>query len=168
MLGYKLEMFQEPRANMRLVQQNPMLGKGTVNYVIFSPLDKLTFEPDLLVLMATAGQAEIVLRAMTYSTGELYESKSSIALSCSWLYVYPFLSGKLNYMVTGMGFGTRGRQVFPEGWLLISIPFTWIPTITRNLQEMKWVLPAYTLGKEKFIQYEHDIKEQLKKEAQHP
>ena len=168
LLGYKLEVFQEPRANARLFRHNHSLGKGTVNYVIFSPLDKLTFEPDLLVLMTTPGQAEIVLRAMTYSTGDIYESKTSIVLSCSWLYIYPYLSGKLNYMMTGLGFGTKGRQVFPEGWLLISIPYNWIPTITQNLREMKWALPAYTGGKEKFMQYEQQIMKELAQEARNP
>ena len=82
LLGYKLELFQEPRANTRLYKQNPSLVKGSVNYVVFAPLNTITFEPDLLVLMTNTSQAEIVLRAMTYSTGDLYESRTSTALSC--------------------------------------------------------------------------------------
>lgn len=160
-LGLKLEIFQEARANSRLRRFIYNLENGAVNYVVFSPLDKLTFEPDLLVLTATPGQAEIVLRAMTYSTGEMYESKATTIGGCSWLYVYPYLSGKVNYTVTGLAFGMKGRQVFPEGWLLISIPYHWIPTITQNLKEMKWVLPAYTLGREKFMQYEQRILREL-------
>ena len=46
-----------------------------VNYVAASSLDKLTFDPDLLILVATPIQTEIVLRAMSYSTGEIRESK---------------------------------------------------------------------------------------------
>ena len=136
--------------------------------MVFSPPDKVTFDPDVLILMANANQAEIVLRAMAYSNGELYESKMSMSLSCSWLFVYPFLSGKVNYMITGFGHGTRARGVFPEGWILISIPFNWIPTITRNLQEMEWVLPSYKMGKEKYLEWSRGIKEQLKRESQSP
>jgi uncharacterized protein (DUF169 family) len=161
LLGLKLEIFQEARANSRLRRFIYTLENGGVNYVVFSPLDKLTFEPDLLVLTATPGQAEILLRAMTYSTGEMYESKATTIGGCSWLYVYPYLSGKVNYTITGLAFGMKGRQVFPEGWLLISIPYHWIPTITQNLKEMKWVLPAYTLGREKFMQYEQGILREL-------
>ncbi len=47
-IGLELEIFQEPRANSRLYQHIIKLPKGTVNYVAFSPLDKLNFEPDLL------------------------------------------------------------------------------------------------------------------------
>jgi uncharacterized protein (DUF169 family) len=167
-LGTKLEIFQDPRANSRLRRFIDNMEPGSVNYVAIAPLDKLTFEPDLLLLMANPSQAEIVLRAMTYSTGEMYESKATSVGGCSWLYVYPYLSGKVNYTITGLAFGMKGRQVFPEGWLLISIPYQWIPTITQNLREMKWVLPAYTLGRDKFIQYEHRIIRELTQESHNP
>jgi uncharacterized protein (DUF169 family) len=167
-LGIKYEIFKEPRANARLVRQNPGLGKGLANYVALSPFDKLTFEPDLLIIAANPSQAEIVLRAMTYSTGEIYESKTTTALSCAWLYVYPYLSGKVNYFITGLAFGSKGRQVFPDGLVLISIPYGWIPVVTQSLNEMKWVLPAYTLGREKFIQYEKGILQELAQEFQNP
>lgn len=167
-LGVKLEIFQDARANKRLFQVNPGLPKGTVNYAVFSPLDKINFEPDLLILQTNARQAEIVLRAMTYSTGEMYESKTSTALSCAWLYVYPYLSGKVNYYITGLGFGSIGREVFEPGWVLISIPYNWLPTIAQNLKEMKWELTAYTLGREKFNQWEKGILQDLAREAQNP
>jgi len=167
-LGVKLELFDEPRANKRLFAYNPGLPAGTVNFAVMAPLDKITFDPDLLIIMATAKQAEIVLRAMTYSTGEMYESRTTTALSCAWLYVYPYISGKINYYISGMGFGTIGREALEPGWVLISIPHNWLPTIVKNLKEMKWVLTAYSLGKEKFMEWEHGILEQLAREFQNP
>ena len=167
-LGVKLEIFQDARANKRLFQVNPGLPSGTVNYAVMAPLDKVTFEPDLLIIMATARQAEIVLRAMTYSTGEMYESKTTTALSCSWLYAYPYLSGKVNYYITGMGFGSIGREAFEPGWVLISIPYNWLPTMVQNLKEMKWELTAYTLGREKFMEWEHGILAGLARDFQKP
>ena len=167
-LGVKLEIFQDPRANKKLFQQNPGLNPGTVNYAVFASLDTITFEPDLLILQCQAKQAEIVLRAMTYSTGELYDSRTSTALSCAWLYAYPYVSGKVNYYVTGMGFGSIGREVFEPGWILIAIPYNWLPTIVQNLKEMKWELTAYTLGKEEFNKWEKGILQQLAKEAENP
>jgi len=149
-LGPELEIYQEPRANTRIYQHIPTFARGTVNYVIFSPLDKLTFEPDLLILYATPRQAEIVLRAMSYSTGEMWEPKAMPVVACAWLYVYPYQSAKVNYLVTGMSYGMIAREVFPEGRILISIPWDWIPTITRNLQKMKWVLPTYT-AREQYV-----------------
>jgi uncharacterized protein (DUF169 family) len=142
-IGPELEIYQDARANTRIYEHLPKFARGTVNYVVFSPLKALKFEPDLLVLYTAPRQAEIVLRAMSYSTGEIWEPKATGVVGCGWLYVYPYQSGKVNYMITGLAYGMIARQVFPEGKVLISIPWNWIPTITKNLQEMKWVLPGY-------------------------
>jgi len=167
-IGIKLEIFQEARANSNLYQHLPILPRGIVNYVAFSTLDKLAFEPDLLVLLTNASQAEIVLRAMSYSSGELRESKTTGVLGCAWVYLYPYRSGKVNYMVTGLAFGMRAKEVFEEGQILISIPYNWIPIIAQNLREMKWVLPSYTEGREKFLIRERDNLEELRRESQNP
>jgi len=167
-LGLKFEIYQEARANARIYQDLPKFPKGTVNYVVLSPLDKLTFEPDLLILMATPSQAEIVLRAMSYSTGEIWESKKTGVLGCAWLYVYPHQSGKVNHTVTGMSFGMKAHEVFPEGWILISIPWDRIPTIIQNLKEMKWVLPSYTDGREKFLKRKEGYIMELVQKSQNP
>jgi uncharacterized protein (DUF169 family) len=164
-IGVELEIFQNERANSRLYQHIVKLPKGTVNYVVFSPLDKLTFDPDLLILLATTKQAEIVLRAMSYSTGELWAPKGTGVLGCAWIFTYPYQSGKVNYTVTGLAFGTKSKEVFPEGMLLISIPYNWIPIITQNLKEMKWVLPSFTDGREKFKKREAEIIERLAQES---
>ena len=153
-LGPKFEIFQDARANSRIYEYLPKFPLGTVNYVAMSTLDKLAFEPDVLILMATPSQTEIVMRSMAYSTGEIWESKKTGVLGCAWMYVYPYRSGKVNYIPTGLTFGMKAHQVFEEGWMLISIPWDWIPIITQNLKEMKWVLPSYTDGREKFIERE--------------
>lgn len=166
-IGVKLGIFAEARANRRIYQQTPKMPGG-IKYVAFSPSDKLTFDPDLLFVMATVSQAEIVMRAMSYTTGEIWSSNMSGVAACSWLFTYPYVSGKVNYVVTGMGFGMKARQVFPEGWMLIVIPYNWIPIITKNLEEMEWVLPSYTDGRVKFMERDERIKAELFKEAQNP
>ena len=169
MLGVKLQLFQHGGANLRHRTFVPLLEKGSVNYVVFSPIDKLAFEPDLLIILATPSQAEILLRAMTYSTGEMYESRATLVGFCASLYVYPYLSGKVNYTITGLSYGMKGRQVFPEGLVLISIPYQWIPTITQNLKEMKWVPPGYEIGsREEFIDWDAKITEETVVESQNP
>jgi hypothetical protein len=45
----------------------------------------------------------------------------------------------------------RARNTFPEGLLLITIPFDVLPEITQNLQTMKWDLPQYSWGKEAHV-----------------
>ena len=93
---------------------------------------------------------------------------AATALSCSWLYAYPYISGKVNYYVTGTGFGSLGREVFEPGWILLAIPYNWLRKIVQNLKEMKWELTAYTLGKEKFTEWEKGILTELARESQNP
>ncbi|MGA7678255.1 MAG: DUF169 domain-containing protein [Dehalococcoidia bacterium] len=167
-VGPMFGVYQEPRANSKIYQYAPKIKSGVFNYAAFSPLDKLTFEPDLLILTATTSQAEIVLRAMSYSNGEIWETKFTPVLECAWVFTYPYLSGKVNYTTTGLGFGMKAKEIWPDGLMLISIPFNWIPTITQNLKEMEWVLPSYTEGREKFIKREQRYIDELSRKSQNP
>ncbi len=157
LIGPGFGIYQEPRANNALYRHVYTFNRGMVKYVTFSPLDKLTFDPDLLILMTTPGQAEIVMRAVSYSTGDPWESRLTHALGCSWIFIYPFQTGKVNYIVTGMTFGAKAKQIFEEGQILITIPYQKIPMVTQNLKEMEWVLPSYTDGREKFLEREAKV-----------
>jgi uncharacterized protein (DUF169 family) len=156
-IGVEFGIFQDARANRNIYRNQWTLEQGVIQYVAYSPVDQLTYEPDLLLIMANVSQAEIIMRAMSYSTGEIWSSQLTGVGACSWLYAYPFLSGKVNYTVTGMSFGMKAKEILPAGWMLISIPYQWIPTITRNLSKMEWVLPAYTDGREKFFERESRV-----------
>jgi uncharacterized protein (DUF169 family) len=141
--GAGLQIYEEPRSASRLYLHIPKIGRGVVHHVAFSPLDKLTFEPDLLILLADTGQTEILLRAMSYRTGQMWVSKYTPAIGCAWIYTYPYLSGELNYTIAGLGHGMKRRKLFPEGRQIISSPFDLLPSMLQTLQEMPWVLPAY-------------------------
>jgi uncharacterized protein (DUF169 family) len=141
--GAGLQIFEGTRAASRLYLYIPKIGRGVVNYVAFSPLNKLPFEPDVLILLANTNQTEILLRAMSYRTGQMWMSKFSPAIGCAWVYIYPYLTGELNYATTGLGHGIKRRKLFPEGLQLVSIPFDLLPPLLQTLQDMPWVLPAY-------------------------
>ena len=149
--GAKLKIFEDPRSASRLYQYMPKINKGVVNYVVFSPLDKLTFDPDVLIILAKPSQTEILLRAMSYRTGKMWSSRSSPAIGCGWIYIYPYLNGELNYTTTGLGHGMKRRKLFPEGLQIISIPFDLLPSMLQALQDMPWVLPAYESDGPEFI-----------------
>jgi uncharacterized protein (DUF169 family) len=116
----------------------PTLPKGSVKYVVFSPLDKLTYEPDVLVITATLPQAQTLLRSMNYSTGQPFVSKATPVVACSWIFVYPVVSGELNYFITGLGLGMQALNIFPPGLFLISIPFQILPTVLDNLKGLNY------------------------------
>ena len=149
--GAGLQIFEEPRSASRLYLHIPKIGRGIIHYVSFSPLDKLSFDPDLMIILANTDQTEILLRAMSYRTGEMWESKFTAAIGCAWTYVYPYLTGKLNYNITGLGHGMKRRKLFPEGRQVISIPFDLLPSMLQTLRDMPWVLPAYKPDGQEFV-----------------
>lgn len=162
-VGARDGIFKEANANKRIYQYIPKLPKDTVNYVVFSPLDKLSFDPDILIIIAKVNQAEILLRARAYTNGKMLSVHSTPVLMCAWLFIYPYVSGELNYTVTGLGTGMKARQVLPEGLMLISIPYDLLPTMIENLQDMEWVLPLYTMSEEERNAYFRNTAEELRK-----
>lgn len=141
--GAGLGVYESPRSAARLYPNLPRIGKGVIKYVAFTPLDKLCFDPDLLVILSRAEQTEILLRAMSYRSGEIWLSRMTPVIGCAWIFVYPYLNGKLNYVTTGLGHGMKRRALFPEGRQIISIPFDLLPSMLQSLQEMTWLLPGY-------------------------
>jgi len=141
--GAGLGVFRDERAAARLYDYIPRIAKGVVNYVALSPIDQLAFDPDVLIILATTGQTEILLRAMSYQTGAMWHSRYSSAIGCAWLFVYPYLNGETNFITTGLGFGMRRRKLFPEGKQFISIPFDQLPQMLHSLREMPWIPRPY-------------------------
>ncbi|MBN1570967.1 MAG: DUF169 domain-containing protein [Acidobacteria bacterium] len=166
-IGERLKVFQEARANYAFYQHVPKFAKDIVNYVAFAPLDALTFEPDILIVTTEPGQAEIVMRSMTYSTGELYNSRTTPVMGCAWLFIYPFQSGNVNFIVPEMVHGMKGRELFSSESIVISIPYQWIPRMAQNLKEMTWHLPSHN-SKEQYLGEFGTILADLAKKAQKP
>jgi len=141
--GTGLQVYESPRAAARLYQHIYKIDKGTVNYVSLAPLGKFTFEPDVLLIMANTTQAEILLRASSYRTGDMWLSKYTPAVGCDWLLVYPYVRGEINHITTGLGFGMRRRHIFREGMHFISVPFDKLQPLLDTLAVMPWVPEPY-------------------------
>jgi uncharacterized protein (DUF169 family) len=150
--GAGLQVFKDSRAASRVYSYIPKISKGMVKYVVFSPLNEFSFEPDVLVVMAKTDQAEILLRAMSYANGNMWSSKYSSVIGCAWLLVYPYLSGEINYSTTGLGFGMRRRKLFPQGLQFICIPFDKMPYMLQTLREMPWVPRPYEAGGFEYVE----------------
>jgi uncharacterized protein (DUF169 family) len=148
MVGPEMEIFKDPRANKRLYPQVPRVDKGTVNYVAFAPLDKLTFDPDVLIVMAEASQAEIIMRANSYTSGQAWTARGSTVMACAWMFIYPYVTSQINFTVTGLAFGPTSRRLFPPGLMLVSIPWDRLPGLVANLGEVNWLPHSFTIGRD--------------------
>jgi uncharacterized protein (DUF169 family) len=165
-IGAKEKIYQEARANSRIYRSIQKIPKDTVRYVAFSSLDKLSFNPDLLLITAKPSDAEIIFRALSYTIGKPIKSIITPVLMCAWIISYPYVTGELNYSVTGIGYGIRMHKVLPEGLFLISVPYDLIPMLIDNLQEMEWVLPMTVLSEEERKDFSGKIMEEIRQEYQ--
>ena len=148
-IGPRLGVFDDARCNQHFYQFVPKLDFGVTNYVLFSPAGQLTFEPDVLVISANPGQAEIVMRAMTYSTGEMYKSTCTPVMGCAWMLIHPHRTAEVNFIVPALVHGLHGRQLYPSDTLIISLPYRWIPVVLSNLERMPLYLEGHK-GKENY------------------
>ena len=163
-IGYKEKIYREARANRRIYQHVQNIPRDTVRYVAFSSVKDLPFSPDLLMLTATPSQAEIILRALSYSTGKPLVSKCTPVLVCGWIFSYPYITGEMNYIVTGIGYGMRSQKLLPEGLFIISVPYDQIPMLIENLNEMEWVLPITRMNDEERREYSTRVTNELRQE----
>jgi uncharacterized protein (DUF169 family) len=131
-------LFKGDNACRAMYDVLPTLPKGSVRYALFGPIDKITFEPDLLIMTANINQAQTLLRSINYSTGQPFVSKATPVVACAWIYIYPVVSGELNYFITGLGLGMQAMNMFPPGLFLISVPFQKLPIMLENLKEMNY------------------------------
>lgn len=141
--GMDFGVFKTQAPNARLHHEIPTMVQGSVNYVVFCPVSICRFDPDMIIVVGDTRQADIVMRATSYISGDFWESKTSCVVSCGWTYVYPYMTGKVNFCVTGMHHGMKRRKVYPAGLHIIAIPFQKLPEVCTALQEMDWELISF-------------------------
>jgi hypothetical protein len=81
----------------------------------------------------------------------MWQSKNTTCLACAWIYAHPYLTGEMNWTVSGLGYSMKARGVLPDGLIIISFPFDTIGPLIANLKEMDWEPYWFKLGREGFI-----------------
>ena len=155
-IGPPFEIYPEERANRRVYNHIHRLEVGSVHSTGFASFDKLTFDPDLLILTCDdMDQTARVLRATQYDTGDLIESKMTYVMGCNWIFNYPYVTGKINTVTTGISYGMKMYKLYPPGMQIVSIPWHHIDRVLNNMNEMPWTVPGHTDQKEEFYKKAH-------------
>ncbi len=138
-MGVDLEIYRTSAANAYIHTSYDCLNAGSVNYVEFCLLSDCDFRPDILICVADNAGATLLMRATSYTSGDLWECRSTYVMSCAWLYAYPIISGKVNSCITGMHYGMQEKKLYPVGMHIISIPYRKIDEMTEALRDMPWL-----------------------------
>ena len=144
-IGTAFDIYPDERANRRVYSHVTMLAEGTTFATGFAAVDKLTFEPDVLIIGCdNMDQGEAILRATQWDTGDMITSRMTYVMGCNWLFTHPYMSGEINTLWTGICHGMTGYDLHPPGLPMVAIPWPHIDRVLRNIREMPRKLPAHT------------------------
>jgi len=121
-------------AVQRSWKNNINVEPGIFNAILFAPLNKAEFEPDVIFVVCKAKQGMEILHANAYDSGAHGIGADSGPI-CSSMAAVPYLTGKVTY-----GFGDAGARnnmkISPEE-VMVSIPASDLSRIVSNLREMR-------------------------------
>jgi uncharacterized protein (DUF169 family) len=148
-IGTAYDIFPDERANRRIYNHLSILAENSVYATGYAPVSKLTFEPDLLILACdNMDQGERILRATQWDTGDRISMQMTYVIGCNWIFTYPYVSGNINTIWTGICHGMTGYELYPPGLPVVSLPWDHIDRVLRNIREMPRKLPAHTEERE--------------------
>jgi uncharacterized protein (DUF169 family) len=127
-------VYKSISAVQRSWQHNIPIEAGIFDAVIFSPLNKADFEPDLVFVICNSEQAMMILHANAYDSGSHGLGADSGPI-CSSMASVPYLTGKVTY---GFGdIGSRNNMNLKPEDVMITITAGDLERILDNLSEMK-------------------------------
>lgn len=127
-------LYRSIPAVQRSRENETYINPGIFNAVVFAPLNKAEFEPDVIFMVCNAKQGMEILHANAYDSGEHGLGADAVPV-CSSMAATPYMTGKVTY-----GFGdvaARQSMDINQEDIMISIPGSDMPRIVSNLEEMR-------------------------------
>jgi uncharacterized protein (DUF169 family) len=154
---------QEVRSN--IARNIPTLEQGKYAYAISAPLERTTFDPDVVIIYGNSAQISRLMQANTVRTGEPILSSGMGAFACSVEITRPMLTEQCQ--VTVPGGGERAVAQTQDHELCFSIPGSKVDMIIEGLEEThkagtRYPIPTYLMFEAEFapgyIEYMDDLK----------
>jgi uncharacterized protein (DUF169 family) len=127
-------VYKDIPAVQRSWKHNMNVDPGIFNAVLFAPLNKAEFDPDVIFIICNAEQAMEILHANAYDSGSQGLGADSGPI-CSTMAALPYLTGKVTY-----GFGDTGSRKWMDitpDQVMVTIPASELSRIVSNLEEMR-------------------------------
>lgn len=127
-------LYRNVPAVQRSRKNESYLEPGIFSAIIFAPLHKAEFEPDVVFIVCNAQQGMEILHANQYDSGEHSLGADAVPV-CSSMAASPYMTGKVTY-----GFGdvaARKNMDIHPGDIMVSIPGSDLTRIVSNLKEMR-------------------------------
>ncbi|MGI6465286.1 MAG: DUF169 domain-containing protein [Methanobacterium sp.] len=127
-------LFKDIPAVQRSRENEKYINPGIFSAILFSPLRKVEFDPDVIFLVCDAQQGMEILHANAYDSGE-HGLGADAAPVCSSMAAAPYMTGKVTY---GFGdVGARSNMDIDRDEIMVSIPASALSRIVFNLRHMR-------------------------------
>lgn len=127
-------LYKSIPAVQRSREHEAYINPGIFNAIVFAPLSKAEFEPDVIFIVCNPKQGMEILHANAYDSGT-HGIGADAAPVCSSMAATPYMAGKVTY-----GFGdaaSRQSMDISSEEIMISIPGSDLSRIVCNLGEMR-------------------------------
>ncbi|MDI6828065.1 MAG: DUF169 domain-containing protein, partial [Armatimonadota bacterium] len=120
--------------SVAVFQRVMMLGsqppEGAAENLVFSPMDKAEFMPDVVLFVVNPEQACRLIQLAVYWDG-INPKTELVGSGCHMAIAYPIVSGELN--VTFLDWTARRTRPYKRDELIVSIPYHKLPNIMEAL-----------------------------------
>jgi uncharacterized protein (DUF169 family) len=130
---YALAPTNQPiEARKKAAAAIPRFQFGKFKSMVISPIQKSTFDPDVIIFYGNGAQVMRMIQAAVFASGESLTSKSTGAGGCLLPVVASILEGKCKYAVPGNG--ERRLGLIADGELSFAMPKNRFEEVVRGLQ----------------------------------
>jgi uncharacterized protein (DUF169 family) len=128
-----LKQFNTQEAARRTIEMVPTLTPNSTEAVLYAPLEKTTFMPDVVVVICNPKQIMLLTQAYMYKTGGRLETSFAGKQSlCSDAVVQVYKEGKIE--VTVGCSGSRAYTEITEDEMIMGIPVELLPDVIAGLK----------------------------------
>lgn len=132
---YKLKRFDTLNAARRTMEQVPRLEAGSTKAVMYSPLEKAGFLPDVVVIITNPKQVMQLSQALIHKFGGRIEASfAGIQSLCADGVVRPYKEGEVSVSVGCSG--SRKHANIADEELIIGVPVERLQDMVEALKKM--------------------------------
>jgi len=127
-------LYKDIAAVQRSREHETYINPGIFSAVVFAPLNRAEFDPDVIFMLCSAKKGMEILHANAYDSGKHGMGTDAVPV-CSSMAAAPYMTGKVTY-----GFGdvaARKNMDINHEDIMVSVPGSDLPRIVSNLEEMR-------------------------------
>jgi len=126
--------YQSQEARKMRAKNTPKLEAGKYEFMLVAPLDKASFDPDVILFYGNPGQITKLVQAAVLKAGEPLTAKTVCGTACSEWVSAAMLTGECQYVFPCDG--ERRYGALDESEMVFSLPF----------EKMEEILEALKIG----------------------